>query len=42
MKIYQNNKELQLSSLVDNYKQQLKNSKVIKLLSDKPAEHIAC
>ena len=42
MKIYQNGKELQLSSLVDNYKQQLKNSKVIKLFSDNPAEHIAC
>ena len=42
MKIYQNGKELQLSSLVNNYKQQLKNSKVIKLFSDNPAEHIAC
>lgn len=42
MKIYQNNKELQLNDLVNRYKKQFKNDKVIKLFSDNPAEHIAC
>lgn len=42
MKIYQNGKQLQLSNLVNVYKNQFKNNNVIKLFSHDPAEHIAC
>ena len=42
MKIYQNGKELHLSNLVNEYKKQLKNNKVVKIFSDNSAEHIAC
>jgi acyl-coenzyme A synthetase/AMP-(fatty) acid ligase len=42
MKIYQNGKELHLSNLVNEYKKQLKNNKVVKIFSDNPREHIAC
>jgi len=42
MKIYQNNKELQLNDLVNRYKKQFKNDKVIKLFSNHSVENIAC